>query len=118
VTSQGSAYGRLQRALQAGNALIARAAAAELERVPLGDAIALTLLIADQEPQLYDRAAVRLLGRACLELRGLTVSEAQVIAAALATLREARDVGAAALSEICARHQVRGANEALDAYAE
>jgi hypothetical protein len=118
VTSQGSAYGRFRKALDGGNALIARAAAAELEQVPLGDAIALTLLIADQEPALYDRAAVRLLARACLELRGLTLGEAQVFAAALASLREARDVAAAALSELCTRHRVRGAEQALDAYAE
>jgi hypothetical protein len=118
VTSQGSAYGRFRKALDGGNALIARAAAAELEQVPLGDAIALTLLIAEQEPELYDRAAVRLLARACLELRGLTLAEAQVFAAALASLHQARDVAAAALSELCTRHRVRGAEQALDAYAD
>ena len=112
----GSAYTRLVKGLRTGNALIARAAAAELEQVPLGEAIAVTLLIADQEPELYDRAAVRLIGRMCLELRGLSVGEAQLAAAALATLRESRQAAAVALAELCGRYRLTSAVEALDAY--
>ena len=113
----GSPYGRLQKALRTGNSLLARAAAAELERVPLADAVALTLLMAEQEPELYDRAAVRLLGRMCLEIRGLTVAEAQLVAAALAALPDSRQAPAVALAKLCSRYRLRGAVEALDAFA-
>ena len=44
VTSQGSAYGRLRRALDTGNPTIALAAAAELDFVSLPDALELRLL--------------------------------------------------------------------------
>jgi hypothetical protein len=113
----GSAHGRLQKALRSGNSLLARAAAAELEPVPLSDALAITLLIADQEPELYDRAAVRLLARMSLELRGLTLAEVQLAAAALAGLRESRKAAAAALGELCNRYRLRAALEPLEAFA-
>ncbi|MDQ4048923.1 MAG: hypothetical protein M3131_06015, partial [Actinomycetota bacterium] len=59
MTSQGSAYARLRRALDRGNAVVAWAAAAELERVPLADALALCLLLVRSDAARYDRAAVR-----------------------------------------------------------
>jgi hypothetical protein len=46
VTSQGSPYARLRRALATGNPTIAWAAAAELPSVELADALALCLLAA------------------------------------------------------------------------
>lgn len=58
------------------------------------------------------------LGRACLELRDLTLGEAQLIAAALANLSTARSAGAAALAEVCERRGLREAVAALDAFSE
>jgi hypothetical protein len=45
--------------LKTGNAHIALAAAAELKRVGLADALSLLLLIREDKPVLYDKAAVR-----------------------------------------------------------
>jgi hypothetical protein len=63
VTSQGHRYAQLQRALKTGNAHLALAAAGELHHVDLADALSLVLLIRDDDPQRYDRAAVRWLAR-------------------------------------------------------
>ena len=103
----GSAYARLRRGLASGNATIAWAAAAELERVPLEDALALVLLLVGHDPDRLARAAARWLGRACVELKGMTLSEAQLIAAALASLESSRSAAATALAEICGRHGLR-----------
>ena len=59
VTSQGHRYAQFQRALKTGNAHLALAAAAELRQVGLADALSLCLLIRDDDPIRYDRAAVR-----------------------------------------------------------
>jgi hypothetical protein len=71
MTSQGHAYARLQRALKTGNAHIALAAAAELRQVDLADALSLLLLIREDEPILYDKAAVRWFARYAAEDRYL-----------------------------------------------
>jgi hypothetical protein len=47
VTSQGSAYGRLRRALDTGNPTTALAAAAELDYVSLPDALKIVLLLVE-----------------------------------------------------------------------
>jgi hypothetical protein len=46
VTSQGSAYGRFQRALATGNLQVIEAAAAELPAVGLDDALAILVVLA------------------------------------------------------------------------
>ena len=89
MTSQGSAYARFQRALRAGNATVVRAAAAELPHVPLEDALRVCIVLANAEPDRYESAAVRWLGRLLLEQRGVTLTEAQLVAAALAVLPRA-----------------------------
>jgi hypothetical protein len=66
VTSGGSPYVRFRRALDSGNLTLVRAAAAELPRVELGDALRIVWLMRDDD-QLYERACVRWLGRFCLE---------------------------------------------------
>jgi hypothetical protein len=111
-----SAYANLKRGLASGNATIAWAAAAELERVPLEDALALVLLLVGHDPDRLERAAARWLGRACLELKGITLAEAQLVAAALGSLESSRTAAAVALAEICERHGLRGAVQALDAF--
>jgi hypothetical protein len=58
MTSQGSAQGRFQRALARRNLLPAEMAR-EMDYVSLANALALTLLIAEQAPQRFERAAVR-----------------------------------------------------------
>src|SRR5207249_4255070 len=86
MTSQGTAHGRFQRAIQRGQLFHAELAARELGRLTLADALALTALIAKDEPARYGRAAVRWHGRFELEAKGLELSESQLALAALAAL--------------------------------
>jgi len=76
MTSQGHAYARFQRALKTGNAHIALAAA-ELRQVGLADALSLLLLIREDKPVLYDKAAVRWFARYAAEDRYLLLRDAR-----------------------------------------
>jgi hypothetical protein len=67
VSDAGSAYSRFQRALATGNLTIIRAAAAELPAIRLDDALEVCVLLRDREPEHYERAAVRWIGRYCAE---------------------------------------------------
>lgn len=70
VTSEGSAHTRFRRAIAVGNGSAAYAAATELPPLQLPDALALTLLLAD-DPELFERACVRWVARFTLEVRGV-----------------------------------------------
>jgi hypothetical protein len=54
-----SRHAQFQRALKTGNAHLTLAAAAELRQVDLADALSLVLLVREDAPLKYDRAAVR-----------------------------------------------------------
>jgi len=58
-TAQGGPYPRFRRALATGNPTIATAAAAELPRLSLGDALELVLLYRNADRRRFARAAVR-----------------------------------------------------------
>jgi hypothetical protein len=88
VTSQGGSHARFHRALATGNATIATAAAAELPRLGLADALALVLLYRDGDRRRFERAAVRWHGRLCLEVRGLASADAGLALAALRALAD------------------------------
>ena len=85
MTSQGSAYARFQRALATHNPTIAWAAAAEVARIDLADALALCLLVAG-DPDRYARAAARWHARYCTELPGVTLAESALVLASLTAL--------------------------------
>lgn len=87
MTSQGSARGRFQRALQIRSVAQAEDAARELGRVSLLDAIDLCVLFAQEAPDRYERAARRLLERLVSERAALTLDEAQLAIACLRGLR-------------------------------
>jgi hypothetical protein len=89
VTAQGSPLTRLRRALAGGDLLAARTAASDLPHVGLDEAAALLVLIAREDPAKLDAAAVRFLGRACLERSFITLDDAQLLAACLAQLERA-----------------------------
>jgi hypothetical protein len=99
VTSQGSALTRFRRALAAGDGGGAYAAATELPHVDLADALALTLLLAD-DWKLYERACVRWVGRLTLEVPSVPIASAHLALAALSSLGRARTAGAHALAEL------------------
>ena len=84
--SRGGPYARFRRALDSGNLLLIRSAAAELPAVPLEDALAVCLVLRGAEPESYNRAVMRWLGRFCLERPGATVSDVRKSAAAFERL--------------------------------
>jgi hypothetical protein len=55
----GHVSARFQRALKSGNAPLALSAASELRRVGVADALSLLLLVREDKPVLYDKAAMR-----------------------------------------------------------
>lgn len=104
MTSQGSPYTRFRRAVDGGNMLIIRAAAAELPRIGVEHAAAMLLVIERSEPANYERAALRWLAMLCQE-RGSRIDLLGVAqaAAALAALPSRRPAACAALAAACER---------------
>lgn len=96
MISEGSPYTVFRRALVGGDLAAVRAAASELPGVPLEDALAVCVLLLKREPDRYERAAVRWLGRLLLERP-------------VAELRRA-ELGAIYLDEL--RHPTRAAADA------
>jgi hypothetical protein len=101
VTSQGSPYARFRRALATGNLTIIRAAAAELPRVDLGDALAVCMAIRDAEPLRFERAALRWLARFCAERPNATVAEVRAAAAAFEDMARDPVAALAVLQALC-----------------
>jgi hypothetical protein len=117
VIAQGSPYTRLRRALDHGNVMEALSAAGELQHVGLVEALELCLLVCDQAPEKYGRAALRWHGRYCREVRDVTLEEAQAVLATLALLPTVRERGASALSDLLYRRGLERAGEALNGWA-
>jgi hypothetical protein len=101
VTSQGTAHGRFVRAIDSRNVWAAEIAAKELGRLPLGDALKLTILYASTGSEKFEPAAVRWLGRLALE-RGCPLTSLQLAAAALTALGGSdRETASRRLFELC-----------------
>jgi hypothetical protein len=81
----GSSYSRFQRALATGNLNLIRAAAAELPRVDLDDALAVCMAIRDAEPERFERAALRWLARFAVE-RAASVADVRTALDAFAAM--------------------------------
>ncbi len=115
MTSSGSPYARFQRALATGNLTLVRTAAAELPRIELDDALAICLLIEDQDAERYERAAVRWLARLSLEVPTVRIEDLRNGLLAFEALPE-NPIGARrALAELCARHGLDRAARGLGA---
>lgn len=106
MTSDGSAYVRFKRALETGNELLVLATARELPRIALDDALRICLLLRDGEPERYQRAAVRWLGRFALEGRDVTIEELRLAAEALDALRDRTAEAMERLQGLCVAHGV------------
>lgn len=87
MTSQGSPYARFRRALATGNLTIIRAAAAELPRVDLGDALSVCMAIRAAEPMRFERAALRWLARFATE-EARSIDDLRAAADAFGQMRE------------------------------
>ena len=107
VRSDGSAYSRFRRALQTGNIALVTAAALELPRVGLDDALGICLVLRGADPKRFERAAVKWLGRFCLEGRGVMIEDLRAAADALDALPEAADAAMERLQHLCNRHGIR-----------
>jgi hypothetical protein len=118
VTSQGHAYPRFQRVLASGNATLAWATAAECSRLELHDALALCLLVVDDVKR-YTRAAARWHARYVAEVRGVTLAESQLVAAALAAIPggAASTAAVEALAHLAEQRGLTRVAQALDAHA-
>lgn len=75
MTSDGSAFTRLHRAISSGNLPLIHATVAELGWVPLREALAILLVIDANDEERFDAAAVRWAGRLALEARDLRLEE-------------------------------------------
>jgi len=87
MTSQGSAHGRLTRAIKQRNLFAAEIALREIGTPSLLDALDYLDLLAVQRPDKFDRAAVRWHSRLGAEAATLTLAESQLALAALGSLR-------------------------------
>lgn len=94
MSVKGHSYARFRRALALRDLDLIRDAARELPRVGLADAAAVCAVLADAEPDRYERAAARWLARFCLETPGVTLA---AIDEALGAFREMRSRPADAL---------------------
>jgi len=95
---------RLRRALDRGNITEALSAASELKFVGLAEALELTLLLADRQPEKYGRAAGRWYARFLQEVPNVELRESQAVLALLSTIPVNR-LAAAALAELLSRRR-------------
>ena len=102
MTSDGSAYSRFRRALLTGNLTLIRAAAAELPQVRLEDALQVCVLLRDREPERYEAAAVRWIGRFCVEKQDVSLEDVDQARSAFAMLRTRPEQALAVLQALCA----------------
>jgi hypothetical protein len=115
MTSQGSPYARFQRALRIGRLPLVRAAAAELPRIDLDDALAICLLIERQDGERYERAVVRWLARMVLEVPAVGIEDLREALVAFEALPYNPQAARQALASVCERHGLRRATERLRA---
>src|SRR5579859_1871003 len=101
MTSEGSPYQRFRRALATGNASLVTAAALELPRVALDDALRICLVLRGGDRERYERAAVRWLGRFALEGRNVTIEDLRLAADALDALPDRAAEAMERLQRLC-----------------
>lgn len=105
---------RFRRALNHGNVTEALSAASELQFVRLAEALELTLLLADEEPDKYARAAGRWHARFLQEVPNVDMRDSQAVLALLAAI-PANGLAATALAELLSRR--RSCEQIADALA-
>jgi hypothetical protein len=106
MTSDGNPYARFRRALVTGNEATVLAAARELPQIALDDALRICLVLRGGDPERYERAAVRWLGRFALEARGATIDDLRLAANALDVLPQAASDAMERLQRLCMQRGV------------
>jgi hypothetical protein len=102
VTSDGSAYARFRRALDQGRLAPVITAAAELPRIGLDDALEVCVLMARESHPAYERAAVRWIGRFCVERPDVTLEDVDHARAAFQIMRRDPERALGILQTLCA----------------
>jgi ribosomal 50S subunit-associated protein YjgA (DUF615 family) len=100
VSIKGGDYRWLKQALERGDLPLVKATAAQLPRLNLEDALAIALLIIEHEPQNAERAAVRWIGRLCLERREVTLALVRAAVDAFAPIVDDPDAAEGVLRRI------------------
>jgi hypothetical protein len=103
VSIKGGPHARFRRALDSGNLTLIRSAAAELPQVSLEDALRICLAVRKAEPETYERAVVRWLGRFCSERRDVTLAAVRVALDTLERLPRNPDESVATLRRFVGR---------------
>ena len=106
MTSDGNPYARFRRALRTGNEALVTAAARELPRIALDDALRICLVLRGGDPERYERAAVRWLGRFALEGRRVSIDDLRLAADALDALPGHATEAMELLQRLCVAHGV------------
>jgi hypothetical protein len=101
MTSEGSPYQQFRRALETGNVALVTATALELPRIALDDALRICLVLRGGDPERYERAAVRWLGRFALEARSASIEDLRFAAEALDALPERATEAMERLQRLC-----------------
>jgi hypothetical protein len=96
--------GHFRRAHDRGKVTEALSAAAELQFVGLAEALELTLLLAEEDPERYERAAVRWHGRSLHESKNVDLRESLAVLVLLAAI-PANRLAATALAELLSRRR-------------
>jgi len=102
VSIKGSDYRWLRDALDRGDLPLVKASAAQLSAVDLPTALDIALLVMEREPHNGEKAAVRWLGRLCLE-RGVTLAQLRGAVDAFTVLVEEPDGAEARLRQLIER---------------
>lgn len=106
MSSDGNPYARFRRALATGNEALVTAAALELPRIALDDALRICLVLRGGDPERYERAAVRWLGRFALEARNVTIDDLRSAANALDALPDRPGDAMERLQHLCVERGV------------
>src|SRR6476646_4672852 len=113
VSSTGSPYARFRRALATGNLQLVHAAALELPRVDLEDALRICLLMSTADDARYERAAVRWLARASLETPTMRLEDVRMGLIAFEALPYNPGAARQTLAELCSVHRLETAVKVL-----
>ncbi len=101
VTSQGRPYARFRRAVATGDPLLATAAALELPRLGLADALRLVLVYHRGGDRRFERAALRWVSRLGAEIPAVGLGGAAVALQAFAAMARGEDrPGVEALADV------------------
>jgi hypothetical protein len=108
VTIKGRPYTWLRDALARGDLAGVRAAALEVPRVQLADALAIVLLMAEHGDGALDPAATKWVGRLALERQSVRLVDLQLAVVALEILPQRPRDARAILADLCERHALEG----------